>query len=708
MVACVVGTDGPLPLAESARRLIAERCLKCHGGVRERGHLNLHGTERASRPAASGHRAIVPGDPAASELLRRIAADDADERMPPEGQALTDAERALLHDWIAAGAPESPHWSFVVPVQPDRPAEANDRWCREPIDGFILRSLRAAGLEPSPEADRASLLRRISLDLIGLPPTEDELASFLADAAPDAYERAVDRLLASPHYGERWAAPWLDIARYADTQGYEKDGHRTIWAWRDWVIEALNANMPFDRFTREQLAGDLVPGADDRTRMATAFHRNTLNNTEGGTDNEEFRMAAVMDRVATTWNAWMGLSMQCVQCHAHPYDDLAHADYYRFMDFLNQQADADTDDEAPTMPVTTAHGATSIPVLQELPQDRRRTSHRLDRGALTSPAEAVAAGTPPALHAFDDAWPRDRRGMAEWLVASSNPLTARVIVNRAWESLFGTGLVATSDEFGVMGEPPSHPELLDDLAVRFREGGWDMKALLRELVMSATYRQAAVRAGPGIERDPTNRLLWHAPRRRLDAEAIRDSALLVSGLLSRTMGGPPVMPPQPDGIWNVVYNGSQWTTSEGAQRHRRAIYTFWRRSAPYPSLMTLDAVDRATCTVRRVRTNTPLAALVTLNDPAFVECAVALARSVDGLQPESAIDAMWHRALLRAPLDAERAVLRSLYAAERARYEAAPADAATMAGDGDQAVHRAALTSVASAILNTDEFLSRP
>jgi hypothetical protein len=596
----------------------------------------------------------------------------------------------------------------VVPVQPDRPAEANDRWCREPIDGFILRSLRAAGLEPSPEADRASLLRRISLDLIGLPPTEDELASFLADAAPDAYERAVDRLLASPHYGERWAAPWLDIARYADTQGYEKDGNRTIWAWRDWVIDALNANMPFDHFTREQLAGDLLPGADDRTRMATAFHRNTLNNTEGGTDNEEFRMAAVMDRVATTWNAWMGLSMQCVQCHAHPYDDLAHADYYRFMDFLNQQADADTDDEAPTMPVTTAHGATSIPVLQELPPDRRRTTHRLDRGALTSPAEAVAAGTPSALHAFDDAWPRDRRGMAEWLVASSNPLTARVIVNRAWESLFGTGLVATSDEFGVMGEPPSHPELLDDLAVRFREGGWDMKALLRELVMSATYRQAAVRAGPGIERDPTNRLLWHAPRRRLDAEAIRDSALLVSGLLSRTMGGPPVMPPQPDGIWNVVYNGSQWTTSEGEHRHRRAIYTFWRRSAPYPSLMTLDAVDRATCTVRRVRTNTPLAALVTLNDPAFVECAVALARSVDGFQPEAAIDVMWHRALLRAPLDAERAVLRSLYAAERARYEAAPADAATMAGDGDQAVHRAALTSVASAILNTDEFLSRP
>jgi hypothetical protein len=347
-------------------------------------------------------------------------------------------------------------------------------------------------------------------------------------------------------------------------------------------------------------------------------------------------------------------------------------------------------------------------VLQELPADRRRTTHRLDRGALTSPAEVVHAGTPGALHDFHEAWPRDRRGMVDWLVAPSNPLTARVIVNRAWESVFGTGLVATSDDFGVLGDAPSHPELLDDLAIRFRDGGWDLKRLLRELVLSSTYRQSAVRAGVGIERDPSNRLLWHAPRRRLDAEAIRDSALLVSGLLSRTMGGPPVMPPQPDGIWNVVYNGSQWTTSEGDNRYRRAIYTFWRRSAPYPSLMTLDAVDRATCTVRRVRTNTPLAALVTLNDPAFVECAVALACSVDALEPIVAIDAMWHRALLRAPLDTERSVLRSLYEAERTRYDAAPADASAVAGDSDQAIRRAALVSVASAILNTDEFLSRP
>ncbi len=708
MVVCCVGADGALPIAEQARRLIAERCLKCHGGVRERGQLNLHGAERASRPAASGIRAIVPGDPAASELLRRIAASDPDDRMPPDGPALTQAERELLHAWIAAGAPESPHWSFVAPVAPNRPPETADPWCRQPIDGFILNGLHQAGLEPSPEADRATLLRRASLDLIGLPPTEAELAAFATDGAPDAYERAVDRLLASPHYGERWAAPWLDIARYADTQGYEKDGHRTIWAWRDWVIEALNANMSFDRFTREQLAGDLLPDAGERTRVATAFHRNTLNNTEGGTDNEEFRMASVMDRVATTWNTWMGLSMQCAQCHSHPYDDLAHADYYRFMDFLNQQVDADTDDEAPNMAVTTAHGATSVPVLQELPADQRRTTHRLDRGALTSPAEAVEAGTPAALHTFDADWPRDRRGMAEWLVAPSNPLTARVIVNRAWESLFGTGLVATSDDFGVMGDAPSNPALLDDLAIRFRDGGWDMKRLLRELVLSSTYRQSSVRAGAGIERDPSNRLLWHAPRRRLDAEAIRDSALLVSGLLSRTMGGPPVMPPQPDGIWNVVYNGSQWTTSEGENRYRRAIYTFWRRSAPYPSLMTLDAVDRATCTVRRVKTNTPLAALVTLNDPAFVECAVALARSVDGLDPTVATDAMWHRALLRAPLETERAVLRSLFESELARYLATPTDATAVAGEGAEPARLAALTSVANAILNTDEFLCRP
>jgi len=708
MVLCCAGGDGPLSMAEQARRLIAERCLRCHGGVRERAQLNLHGSEHASRPAASGLRAIVPGDPASSELLRRISASDPDERMPLDGPALSAAEQELLTAWIAAGAPESPHWSFVAPVVPTPPSEAKDPWCRQPIDGFILRGLHQAELEPSPEADRATLLRRASLDLIGLPPTEAELAAFMADESPDAFDRVVDRLLSSPHYGERWAAPWLDIARYADTQGYEKDGNRTIWAWRDWVIDALNANMPFDQFTREQLAGDLLPDANERMRVATAFHRNTLNNAEGGTDNEEFRIAAVMDRVATTWNAWMGLSMQCVQCHSHPHDDLTHADYYRFMDFLNQQADADTDDDAPTMPITTAHGATQVPVLQELPDAARRTTHRLDRGALTSPAEAVQAGTPASLHAFGSTWPRDRRGMVEWIVAPTNPLTARVIVNRAWESIFGTGLVATSSDFGVMGDAPSNPALLDDMAIRFRDGGWDIKRLMRELVLSSTYRQAAVRVGAGVERDPSNRLLWHAPRRRLDAETIRDSALLVSGLLSRTMGGPPVMPPQPDGIWNIVYNGAKWTNSEGENRHRRAIYTFWRRSAPYPSLMTLDAVDRATCTVRRVRTNTPLAALVTLNDPAFVECAVALARSVDELEPTTAINTMWHRALLRAPVETEHAVLRSLFDAERARYESAPADAAAVAGEGEKAVRRAAMTSVASAILNTDEFLSRP
>lgn len=701
--------------AADARALIASRCLKCHGGVRERGRLNLHGIERASRPAASGLRAIVPGDPDASELLRRIASADPDERMPAEGPPLTAAEQSMMREWILAGAPDSPHWSFTAPTRHEPPAERADPWCRQRVDAFILAALRSAGLEPSTRADRATLLRRASLDLTGLPPTLDELEAFLADETPDAFERQVDRLLASPSFGERWAARWLDLARYADTQGYEKDLHRTIWAYRDWVIEALNTNIPFDRFTRMQLAGDLLVDATESDRVATAFHRNTLNNTEGGTDNEEFRMAAVMDRVGTTWNAWLGLTMQCVQCHSHPYDDLAHVEYYASLDFLNQQADADTDDDAPLLALTRPSGATTVPVLQELPAEARRVTHRLERGSQTSPAEPVKAGMPAALNPFDPSWPGDRRGLAEWILSPANPLAARVAVNRAWEALFSTGLVASSEDFGVMGTRPSHPELLDDLAVRFREGGWNFKGLLRELVLSATYAQDSSCSGPGAAIDPENQLLWHAPRYRLEAEAVRDSALLVAGLLSGKRGGPPVMPPQPDGIWNIVYNGAKWTTSEGEDRHRRAIYTYLRRSAPYPSLMTMDAVDRLTCTVRRIRTNTPLAALATLNDPAFVECAIALARRAVAATPASAESEavairhawLWRAALGRDPSAAELSVLGALHEREVARFAAQPQAVPLAAGGAEDAAAIAPLASVASAILNTDEFLTR-
>ncbi len=628
--------------------------------------------------------------------------------MPPEGEPLTGAERSLLRAWIEAGAPEAKHWSFVAPVEPARPLSAANAWCRQPLDGFVLDALLRDGLSPSPEADRATLLRRASLDLIGLPPTEAELAHYLEDKSAGAYERAVDRLLASPAYGERWAARWLDLARYADTLGYEKDGARTIWAWRDWVISALNTNMPFDEFTRLQLAGDLVSAANDMTRTATAFHRNTLNNAEGGTDDEEFRTSAVMDRVATTWHTWMGLSMQCVQCHAHPYDDLEHTDYYRFMDFLNQQADADTDDDAPTLALNTAHGATTVPVLQELSFERRRVTHRFERGAFASPADVVTAGTPASLHPFDPAWPTDRRGLVEWLLSTQNPLTPRVIANRIWESIFGVGIVATSEDFGVLGDPPSHPALLDHLAIALRDGGWNTKAFLRSIVLSATYRQDNAYREDAALVDPDTRLMWRSPRPRLDAEMVRDSALLVSGLLNRTIGGPSVMPPQPDGIWNIVYNGAQWTTSEGDARHRRALYTYWRRSAPYPSMMMFDAVDRTTCTVRRVRTNTPLAALVMMNDPAFVECAVALARPVASMPTDEAIATIVHRALLRPPRPAEVGALRQLAHDEIERYATNPADATALVGGDEHAIQWAAYASVASAILNTDEFLCRP
>ncbi len=736
-IAPIGGTSTPetAPLATDARRLIATKCLRCHGGVRERAGLNLLGLARATQPAASGNRAVVPGDPDASELIRRVECTDPDDRMPSDAEPLSRAEQQLLRAWIDAGAPDAQHWSWVVPRRSVPPPEAYSTWCAQPIDQFILAGLHAAGLEPTPPADRATLLRRASLDLTGLPPTSQELNDFLKDGAPDAFIRVVDRLLASPTFGEHWAAKWLDIARYADTQGYEKDLDRPIWAYRDWVIDAINADMPYDRFTRQQLAGDLLPGATDTDRVATAFHRNTLNNTEGGTDDEEFRMAAVMDRVATTWNAWMGLSMQCVQCHGHPYDTLAHEDYYRFLDFFNQQADRDTNDDAPVLALALTTGTTTVPVMQELPATERRTTHRLDRGSLSALLEAVSAGTPGSLHPFRESWPRDRRGAAEWLMADDNPLTARVMVNRVWESVFGVGLVNTSEDFGVMGEPPSNPALLDDLAVRFREGGWRLKSLLRELVLSSAYAQGSAAVGAGAELDPDNRLLWHSPRPRLDAEVVRDSALLVAGLLSAKRGGPPVMPPQPDGIWNIVYNGSKWETSSGEDRYRRGIYTYLRRSAPYPSFITMDSPDRITCSVRRLRTNTPLAALVTLNDPAFVECAVAMAigataetalarGATESANDDSARDVSaelswcWRRALCRPPLDSALAALLTLYAVDSARFAARPEDAVALvrvlaradaqAMPAAQCLGLAPLASVANAILNTDEFLTRP
>ncbi|MCL4742060.1 MAG: DUF1553 domain-containing protein [Phycisphaerales bacterium] len=778
------------------RPILANRCFKCHGpdeAARE-GGLRLDTFEGATGPLRHGGRAVAPGEPDGSEMLRRVASGDAEERMPPPdaGAPLTAREVETLRRWVEAGARYEPHWSFVPPRRAEPPPVGDEAWVRNEIDRFVLARLEREGLGPSPEADRATLIRRVSLDLTGLPPTPEEVDAFVGDDRPGAWERVVDRLLASPAYGERMAGLWLDQARYADTKGYEADRRRTMWPWRDWVIRAFNADMPYDRFIAEQVAGDLIADGGREALIATAFHRNTMTNDEGGTDDEEFRVAAVVDRVNTTMQVFMGLTMSCAQCHTHKYDPITHTDYYRVFAVFNTTQDADRMDEAPTLPIPTPERAADLararatvehaerlpervaemlarvgtgdsggrasqqsgrpwspfdewtelfafldegiararadlaaveatlpqlPVMREQAAEDRRTTRRMERGSFLSPAEEVEAGAPSAFHAWPEGAPLDRLGFARWLTDDRNPLTARVAVNRAWEQVFGAGLVETPEDFGVQGALPSHPELLDWLATEFVREGWSVKRLMRTIVTSATYRQSSRATAEALERDPGNRLLGRGSRFRLDAETIRDRSLAVSGLLSRKMYGPPVFPPQPEGVWSIVYNADRWETSAGEDRYRRAVYTFWRRTSPHPAMTTFDAPSREFCVPRRVRTNTPLQALATLNDPALVEAAQALARRV---MAEGGADAASRAAyavrlcLGRAATEAEVGRLVALFESESAHYRARPDDAVALATDplgplpdGVDAAEAAAWTAVANVLLNLDEFLTR-
>ena len=762
------GDDVDVSYEHDIEPIFSARCFKCHGGVKRRGDLSLLTRQAATAPTESGKPAIAPGEPDESELIRLVSIgdedDDADEKMPPRGDRLTAEEIDKLRRWIAAGAQYTGHWSLQPITLPEPPPAREDTNANDGIDRFVRTRLAKGGLQANGDADPYTLIRRVSLDLTGLPPTLAEAEAFAADPSTQAWEAVVDRLLESPHYGERWAHMWLDMARYADTQGYEKDSRRTIWRFRDWVVDAFNRDLPYDRFTIEQIAGDLLPEPTTDQLIATAFHRNTMTNTEGGTDDEEYRVAAVMDRVATTWQVWMGTTFGCVQCHSHPYDPFTHEEYYRFYAFFNQTADRDQPNEHPTAPTPTASDLeekkrreeavataraeleraddasraaakkrldeaekrlksfrpTTTPVLRELPADKQRTTHIFVRGSFLAPGDEVTAGVPESLHAFPKDAPQNRLGVAQWIVDPQNPLTARVAVNRFWEHLFGTGLVETPTDFGTQGGMPSHPELLDWLAHRFvHMHGWSVKKLLREIVLSATYRRSSRATPESIERDPLNRLLARGPRFRAEAEMIRDQALAVSGLLSRKLGGPSVMPAQPEGVWQVVYSGDRWKTSAGEDRHRRALYTFWRRTSPYPSMVAFDATSREYCAVSRVRTNTPLQALVTLNDPVYVEAAQALARRVlaetgNDHDRDARIRLAFRLALLRPPRDAETARLAALLDNERAHYRSDRKQAERVATapigpapEGVDIAELAAWTVVCNVILNLDEFLTK-
>ena len=727
------------------RPILNTRCMRCHGGVRQKSGLSFLFRDETFQPAESGWPAIVSGQPAQSELIRRITHGDAGERMPPEGEPLSRNEINVLKRWIAQGAPWESHWAYVKPDTALRPPATESDWPQGGIDRFVLARLNAEELDPAPEADRATLLRRVSLDLTGLPPTPDEVEAFVQDTAANAYEKRVDALLASPHFGERWAAMWLDLARYGDSQGYQKDRLRpTIWRYRDWVIDAFNRDLPFDQFTRDQLAGDLLPDPTDAQLLATAFHRNTMSNDEGGTDDEEFRVVAVIDRLNSTFEIWQGLTISCVQCHGHPYDPFRHEEFYRLYAFFNNTADADRTDDEPTLnllspaqqheidainarllvhqPDPTERATLTarldvvqpapVPVMRELPPDSSRITYLFERGNWLVHGDSVQPGIPAALPPLPEDAPPTRLGLATWLTHPDNPLTARVMVNRLWAQLYGIGLVETIEDFGTQGTPPSHPDLLDWLAVEFmHRHQWRIKPLLKQMVMAATYRQASAVPPALQERDPENRLLARGPHMRLTAEQIRDQALAVSGLLSPKMYGPSVMPPQPEGTWNVIRHTAKWVTSEGEDRYRRALYTLWRRSSPYPSLTAFDSPSREFCVSRRISTNTPLQALVTLNDPVYVEAAQALARRMrdeGGATPAEQLRHGYRLVLYKDPDAARLNALLAFYQKTLTQYQQNPDEVAALIANPDaRTPAMASLINIANVLLNLDAVIMK-
>lgn len=667
------------------------------------------------------------------------------------------------------------HWAFVKPARPALPDVNNSTWPRNAIDYFVLARLEREGLMPAPEADRTKLVRRVVLDVTGLPPTLNQLDSDLhASPRGDYYAALVDQMLHSPHYGERMARQWLDASRYADTNGYNSDSHRSVWPWRDWVVRAFNESIPYDQFVIEQLAGDLLPNASVQQKVATGFNRNHIINHEGGCHVEEYRVENVVDRVHATATVFMGLTLKCARCHDHKYDPISQKEFYRFAAFFNSVAEVGQ--EGPTVdgrsgisrwisflkPLVTLPDAKqaenlasvqaaiqalaakpkkapeeqqklkdlysqfdqlqkSTPmamVMQEMSEPRE--TFLLIRGEYDQRGEKMALDVPGCLPRFPSDAPANRLGLARWLVDPSHPLTARVAVNRLWQLHFGTGFVKTVEDFGTQGDPPSHPQLLDWLATELIRTGWNIKAIQKLILTSATYRQSSKITNEAYLHDPENRLLARGPRFRMSAEMIRDAALMASGLLNRQIGGPSVRPYQPAGLWKEVDGLAElsgvYEQDHGGALYRRSMYTYWKRGSPPPAMMTFDAPVRETCAMRRSRTNTPLQSLVLLNDPTYVEAARALAERMltAGGSPESLLATGFRLVTARQPKPAESKVLLTAYREQLARFRQQEDDAAALLGVGESPRNEqfdvselAAWTTVASIILNLDETLTK-
>lgn len=819
-----------LDFNRDVRPILSENCFYCHGqdGNKREGGLRLDLREDA---VAAG--AIDPSSPANSELLKRVLESDSETMMPPpkSNRRLTESQKQTLERWLKEGAEYSKHWAFVAPVRPEPPKVQNQAWVRNPIDQFVVSKLESQGLQPSPEADRATLVKRLYADLVGLPPTPEQVNQFVNDTNPQAYEALVDQLMKSPHYGERVCLPWLDAARYADSNGFQQDGDTWQWMWRDWVVKAINENMPFDQFTIWQLAGDLLPDATVEQKIASGFNRNHLLNGEGGAIAEEQRFVILFDRIDTTATTFLGLSMSCGQCHDHKYDPITQRDYYSLMDAFNRVPETGTpqffskrirvgnpvlevpneevlkrrdefdariaelqksldplvdaafygwrtgifadkkpgegkglpeslsnllkkeekdrsDDEKKSIEVelrkhfdskvrdTLADKIPDITKLANLRKERTeylndqmprpmimsdaqpRDTHILTRGEYLKPAEKVAFATPGFLPAMNQELPKNRLGLAKWLVSPEQPLTPRVQVNRMWQFFFGSGLVKTSEDFGVQSEYPIHLDLLDWLSVDFRENQWDMKRLNRLIVTSATYRQSS-RITPELRSvDPENKLYARAPRLRMPSMVLRDWVLASSGLIDDRIGGKPVYPYQPDGIWESLAITKErdftYPSSSGKDLYRRSLYTFWRRTVGPANMF--DASTRQTCKVRLAATSTPLHALTTLNDPTWVEAARVLAEKsmVANADLLEQVKFCFQRVVCRQPTDSECTTLVKAWEKQFAIFSADAKEASELVSVGaasrdsslDQTKH-AAMTALCLAIFNLDESLTR-
>ncbi|MEG3656902.1 PSD1 and planctomycete cytochrome C domain-containing protein [Arenibacter palladensis] len=726
--------------------ILSDRCFKCHGPDKNaiEGGLSLNTAEDAYMALGKkkDHYAIVPGDVEKSELVNRIYATDESLMMPPpeSNLTLTQYEKEVLKKWIDQGAEYKEHWAFIAPEKPIVPKTTNTTWAQNEIDQFVLAQLEQNGLQPSEKATKEKLLRRVFFDLTGLPPSVEQINNFVNNDSPTAYEEIIDSLLNTMDYAEHMSAEWMDIARYADTHGYQDDFERIMWPWRDWVIHAFKQNMPYDQFVTYQLAGDLMPNPNAEQILATGFNRNHKITFEGGVIPEEYRIEYVEDRTVTFGTAFLGLTFECARCHDHKYDPISQKNHFELFSFFNNIDELGLTPGGagkipkPYMTITEKekNGVLSFVQLQkstmkEVPvmimneMEEIRPSYILNRGVYDQPTTQVYPNTPESILPFPEEYPKNRLGLAKWLFHEDNPLTARVTVNRFWQRMFGTGLVASSFDFGNQGSLPTHPELLDFLAIKLKEEGWDSRKILKYMALSATYQQSTRVSKELQELDPENRLLARAPRLRLTAELIRDQALKISGLLNKEVGGPSVKPYQPAGIWEATTGGgggstATYITSTGKDLYRKSLYTFWKRTVPPPSMMTFDAASRDLCTVKRQETNTPLQALVLLNDPQIIEASRLIAKNAIDRNKEinDQIKYIFKLATSRSPDEEELSMLHNYYNSMLQKVDEEGIDPKDYLSIGDFEIDSsysknqlAALALTAHTILNLDETITR-